>query len=87
VHGAVFAIMVQGLLTTGAIAVQGYETGRKYIPVQNFDKWALAQCRGTILVEASFESRYRMLLAGSGAYPGTTILKICLRSRIEMQKP
>jgi len=29
--------------------------------------------RGTILVEASFESRCRMLLTGSGAYQGLTI--------------
>jgi hypothetical protein len=47
VHGAVFAIKVQGFWATGAIAVQGYLTGRKYIPVQNSYNWALAQYRGT----------------------------------------
>jgi len=36
---------------------------------------ALVQCRGTSLGGATFESRCSMLLAGSGAYPGTTILK------------
>ena len=36
--------------------------------------------------EATFESRCRMLLAGSGAYPGTTCMINFLESRIKTQK-
>jgi len=43
-----------------------------------FGSKALAQYRGTNLVEATFESRYRSLLASSGAYPGLWLSVILL---------
>jgi hypothetical protein len=59
----VFAVMAQILLNAGAIAVQ-----TQVQPLLNhgteFGSKALAQYRGTNFVEATFESRYKSLLAG-----------------------
>jgi hypothetical protein len=47
----VFAVMVQILLHTGAFAVQIGSEQRIYPPLQIWLR-ALAQCRGTMLIEA-----------------------------------
>jgi hypothetical protein len=49
-------------------------SGHELLPVQKFDKWALAQCRGTICLGSRNLSRCRILIACSCAYPGTTTI-------------
>jgi len=53
----VFAVMVPILLHTGAIAVQVLSEPRTYPRLQSW-LGALAQCRGTKLIEAKKLSRY-----------------------------
>jgi len=53
----VFAVMVQFLLSSGAIAVQVLSEPRTYHRLQSW-LGALAQCRGTKLIEARILSRY-----------------------------
>jgi hypothetical protein len=76
-HGAIFAVQIQVRFCMCAIAVQtkvrpllshGTEVGSK----------ALVQFRGTSWSEVTFESRYRGLHVGSGAYPGLRLSVIML---------
>ena len=70
----VFAVQVQSLLHTGAVAVQGQLSGRKVVSVAKSDKWALAQCRGKICLGARNLSWCRILIAGRCACPGATAI-------------
>jgi len=45
-------------------------SGRELVPVQKFDKWALAQCRDAIYLEARNLSWCSYLIACRCAYPG-----------------
>ena len=53
----VFAVMLQILLSSGAVAVQVLSEPRTYHRLHN-SLGALAQCRGTELIEARKLSRY-----------------------------
>jgi hypothetical protein len=75
-YGALFAVMVQILLSITRIAVQVWSEPRIYPRLQCW-LWALAQCRGTNYLEGSNLSRYRILIWCRGACPGaTTITKL-----------
>ena len=58
-YGALFAVMVQILLSAGAIAVQLVSEPRIYPPLQSWQR-ALAQCRGTNCLEGRNLSRCRI---------------------------
>jgi hypothetical protein len=67
-YGALFAIMVQILLHSGAIAIQALskprpDSYRDYPRLQSW-LWAPAQCRGTICLEAKNLSRCRIYITG-----------------------
>ena len=62
----VFAVMVQILLSSGAVAVQIGLEPRTYHRVQTW-LGALAQCRGTKLIEARKLSRYTEFLLRADA--------------------
>jgi len=70
----VFAVMVQILLGAVAVAVQSLISGRELLQIQKVDKWALAQCRGTICLGGRNLSRCRILIACSCARPGATAI-------------
>ena len=56
-------------------------SGREFLPVQKFDKWALAQCRDASCLGCRKLSWCRMFIGCSCANPGTRALQICLGSR------
>jgi hypothetical protein len=60
-YGALFAVMVQFLMGSGAVAVQVESEPRVYPRLQNW-LGALAQCRGTNYLGARKLSRYRILI-------------------------
>jgi hypothetical protein len=69
-HGAVFAIMVQGFWTTGAIAVQTCQviTFESRCRILINGHWCSVAVQSSN--EATFESRYRMLLTISVSVSG-----------------
>jgi len=75
-YGAVFAIQVQGLLGSGAIAIQVRSELVNYHGA-GFLLFALVQCRETNCLGARNLSRCRILIAGKCACPGAgTITKL-----------
>ena len=45
-------------------------SGHEVVPVQEFKRWTLVQCRGTNVIGAANLSRCRILIAGRCACPG-----------------
>ena len=77
----VFAVMVQILLSAGAIALQIGSEPRTYPRLQSWLR-ALAQCRGTKLIEARKLSRYTGIkLLADARVRVQEPLRICLGSR------
>ena len=77
----VFAVIVQILLSSGAIAVQFRSEPRTYHQLQIWSG-ALAQCRGTMLIEARILSRYiGFKLQAEARVRVQEPLQICLGSR------
>ena len=68
-YGALFAVMVQILLSAGAIAVQGLSEPVNYHGI-GYLLGALAQCRGTIYFGARNISWCRILIVRRCASPG-----------------
>ena len=73
-YGALFAVMVQILLSIRCDRGTRFLSGRELIPVDEFDKWALVQYRGTNCHGARNWSWCRILIAGRCAYPGATAI-------------
>jgi len=84
-YGVLFAVMVQILLRTGAIAVQVWSE-----PVNchgtGFLLGALAQCRGRNYLGARNLSRCRILIAGRCACPGARTITNLSREQEQKQK-
>ena len=81
--GALFAVMVQILLSITRVAVQVWSEPRIYPRLQSWRR-ALAQCRGTNYLEGSNLSRCRIKIACRCACPGVgTITKL---SWVQKQK-
>jgi hypothetical protein len=68
----VFAVQVQILLSAGAVAVQSWSEPRIYPRLQIWLR-ALAQCHGTICLEASNLSWCRNLIASRCVSPGAVL--------------
>ena len=84
-YGALFAVMVQILLSITSVAVQVWSEPRIYPRLQIWWR-ALAQCRGTICLEARNLSRCRNLIVCRCAYPGATIITNLSWGQEQMQK-
>ena len=84
-YGALFAVMVQILLSIMCVAVQVCWEPRIYPRLQGWLR-ALAQCRGTSCLGATNLSRCRNLIAGRCACPGATALRVCLECRSKSKK-
>jgi len=67
--GALFAVMVQILMSITRVAVQVWSEPRIYPRLQSYLR-ALAQCRGTNCLGARNLSRCRIQIAGRCACPG-----------------
>jgi hypothetical protein len=61
--------------------------GREIVPVDEFDKWALVQYRGTNCHGARNLSWCRFLIAGRCAYPGVTTITNLSWVQKQKQKP
>ena len=82
----VFAVMVQILLSSGAIAVQFRSEPRTYHQLQIWSG-ALAQCRDTMLIEARILSRYiGFKLQAEARVRVQEPLRICLECRSKSKK-
>jgi len=70
-YGALFAVMVQILLSITSVAVQGLSEPVNYHGT-GYLLGAQAQCRGTICVGTRNLSRCKILIEGRCACPGAT---------------